>query len=375
MEFKFEDFVQLAKDKKEIRHSTEEVCGENIHIFHYMVTSPDLFKNEIERECRGISFLGTGGCVCRPYNKFFNIGEREETLPQNLDWDNIGPVTIKADGSLVTPVEINGQIFWKTKKTFFSNIAIDLNEKWSKKGSFWKKYYDLIHSNDHKEYTLLFEYVSLGNRIVLKYDKEELIYLGKRNIITGEYIINPDIIVETVPNKEDAPTWCYNRFIERVKDEKEIEGYVLYSKDGLSAWKIKTQWYVDRHHLLSSISYKTILKMIGEETIDDIIAELRIMGFVDQAKLVEDVYKEYSDEWSELHLDMYELYSFIVKGQHLTKKEFAVKVLGSYKFYQGPLFSLYDNNDERIAQEVEKIVLEKLREKYKTKVIFLGEVQ
>ena len=126
---RFQDFIDLSLNVKEIRHSTEYVDGKTMHIFCYMIATPELFINPLERECRGIVFNDLGECVCRPFHKFWNIAEREETLPQNIDWDNIGPITLKYDGSLLTPVVINEKIFWKTKKSFYSSVAQEVQKK------------------------------------------------------------------------------------------------------------------------------------------------------------------------------------------------------------------------------------------------------
>ena len=375
MELIYEDFVKLAEDKKEIGMKKEIVNGEELTIFCYNISTPGLFDTELARECRGIVFNSTGECICRPYKKFFNIGERTETLPKNIDWNNLSVYTTKWDGSLVTPVMVNGEIFFKTKKTFYSFIADRLNTMWKEKGPFYRKYSKIINRYDLNEVTLLFEYVDPEKQIVIRYDKEELIFLGERNIKTGYFYPSPDIIEGVIPNKSYDKNWSYIDFIEGVKQEKNIEGYVIYDKTRTQAYKIKCEWYLDRHHLLSSLSYRTILRLITEDKIDDIISELRIKGFSRQVETVEKICKEYSVEWDDLYVEMHTLFSFIMKDKHLTKKEFAIIVTRSYNFYQGLLFNLYDNDTERLTQNVQEMVVDKLKEKYKGQVMFLGEVQ
>ncbi|HTW70397.1 MAG TPA: RNA ligase [Acetobacteraceae bacterium] len=44
-------------------------------------------RRQLVRECRGITFdAKTGAVIARKFHKFFNVGEREETLPHRIDW-------------------------------------------------------------------------------------------------------------------------------------------------------------------------------------------------------------------------------------------------------------------------------------------------
>ena len=375
MKLIYEDFVKLAEEKKEIGMKKEIVDGEEVTIFCYNIVSPDLFDVPLAREARGVVFDSNKECICRPFWKLFNLFEREDTQPCNIDWDSLSVVTEKFDGSLVTPVRINNKIYFKTKKTFYSPIAMKLNAMWKDNGAFYEKYFQLINSYDLSETTLLFEYTSPSKQIVLKYDKEELIFLGERKIKDGKFYPSADIIVDVIPSKSYAPDFDFNKFINRVKLETDREGYVIYAQDRLRAYKIKTEWYMDRHHLLSSLSYRNVLKLIVEEKLDDIISELRNKEFFKQVELVESIWNEYSKEWDELYTKMFEIFDLITKGKSITRKEFAAFVMKNYTEYQCPLFNVYENKMEWLAKSVQDLVIDKLKERYKGKIIFMGELQ
>lgn len=371
MNLNIEDFISLAKEKKEIRHSIEKVYGEDVHIFHYMISTPELFKTDIEKECRGIVFNDHGECICRPFHKFFNVGEKEETLPHNINWKNITAVTNKVDGSLLTPVPIKGQIFWKTKKSFYSGVAKVVQDKWNKRQEWYNSLNRLIQENIN-EYTLLFEYISPDNRIVVEYLEETLFFLGKRNISTGLYDVNS---FNTYP--ELLPIVDYNTFIDNTRSKQGEEGYVLYTING-DAYKIKTQWYLDRHHLLSSLSYREIVRLIDSELIDDIISELRIKGFTKQIAVIEDVLSQYKNLYTKISnqsLDLFEeLIKTLSKEGTVTKKDFAL-VAKNFKEFSSILFPLFDNKIEQVEKLIKKQVSTALTEKYSGKVLFMGEEQ
>lgn len=81
------------------------------------------------RELRGLTFdAETGALLSRPYHKFFNAGEREETLPRNLDFGAAHAVLEKLDGSMVHAfLAPGGELAFATRSgvTAFSDAAFD----------------------------------------------------------------------------------------------------------------------------------------------------------------------------------------------------------------------------------------------------------
>jgi tRNA splicing ligase len=100
------------RDNKMIAFKTESVAGKDVIIVSYMIGNKELWDDPLARECRGITFdAETGDCICTPFEKFFNVGEREETQEHVLPWNNIKHVYEKRDGSMLTPVLIDGKVF------------------------------------------------------------------------------------------------------------------------------------------------------------------------------------------------------------------------------------------------------------------------
>lgn len=65
-------------------------------------TFPEVNSREdaIRRECRGLIFALNGKLVSRPFHKFFNAGERTETLLENIDLSQPHVILEKLDGCL-----------------------------------------------------------------------------------------------------------------------------------------------------------------------------------------------------------------------------------------------------------------------------------
>ena len=366
-------FDELLKSKEEIKLKIEEVDGIKVGIICYMIELPDTFDSELAKECRGITFrMDTGECISRPFHKFFNVNQKEETLVQNIDWESIRYMTPKHDGSLAIPVLVNNKVFWKSKKSFYSDVAKNMQqiyETWD------QKIKDFLIHLLYEGYTPLYEYVSPNNRIVLEYEKEDLILLCLRNIETGEYtgfstaymfeVASPEVI-EKPKTLQDLIDWV-------VKRENE-EGYVISNFDGSTVLKLKTPWYLSRHHAVSAISMKELIKLILDEKIDDVISTLREMKMDRQIEVMDDIIREvnlmllnYIEDskrclqyFSESEVERKE-WSEYIKNCHFLKDKLPI------------VYAIDSNKDYvKIAKD---IVYKKLVEKYKGKIFAQGVIE
>jgi RNA ligase len=81
---------------------------EGYKVINYMVSTPRLWERshgwEVRRECRGLIFDDEGRLISRPFHKFFNLGEKEETLPNNVDVTELHHILDKMDGSMIRPL-------------------------------------------------------------------------------------------------------------------------------------------------------------------------------------------------------------------------------------------------------------------------------
>lgn len=149
------------------------------------------FNAKIRRECRGIIFDSfTGDIVRRPYHKFFNVNEREETQSHLIDLSNPHVILEKLDGSMIVPfIDTNSKLVWGTKM-----VAQDFHqmiEHFVKSSDIDYEGFclNLINSG----YSPIFEWTHPQKRIVIDYGKEPtLILTAVRHMITGNYLsINP----------------------------------------------------------------------------------------------------------------------------------------------------------------------------------------
>jgi ribosomal protein L10 len=125
--------------------------------------------DDVTLQTRGLVTDDKGNVVARPFRKFFNIEEERHTPTSEFD------VYEKMDGSLGILFNYEGQWVMATRGSFASDQSL--------KGFFMLQKYDF--KKLHKDYTYLFEIIYDDNRIVVKYDYEDLVLLGMINTETG----------------------------------------------------------------------------------------------------------------------------------------------------------------------------------------------
>lgn len=142
-------------------------------------------KRVIRREFRGLIFdKATKKLIRRPFHKFHNLNEREETLTENVDFTQPFVILDKLDGSMIAPfITSDGILRFGTKlgETSISqqalSYAIDAELD-----------FDLIREViEEQDTTVIFEWCSNENQIVVSYPKPRLVITACRDMLTGTY--------------------------------------------------------------------------------------------------------------------------------------------------------------------------------------------
>ena len=241
-------------------------------MINYMVSMPDTFKMEgpddrlgaIRRECRGIIFDTEGRLMSRPYHKFFNVNEKEETQSHLLDLTRPHIVMDKLDGSMIRPVRLNGVIRLATKMGV-TDIAVEAERLLDEEQYGWL---DLAMRN---RLTPIFEYVSPTNKIVVDYAEPQLILTAIRDNEQGIYLnihgFNEPIPFELV--RRDSRIHDFNAYLAFKRGETSREGDIIRFADGHMV-KVKNDWYVQIHKAKDFIQFdRNIVELVLDETIDD----------------------------------------------------------------------------------------------------------
>lgn len=248
---------------------------EGYTVINYNVMMADTFDCNIRRECRGIIFdTATGDIIRRPFHKFFNVNEREETQDHVVDLSRPHAILDKLDGSMIAPFIVNGQMIWGTKMGA-TDVAKPVEEFVKNNPN----YQFLAEEAISNGYTPIFEWCSRKQRIVLDYQEDQLILTAVRNMTTGKYAffkawshLVPVVRTWDVGLEMDNKTM--KSFVSYVRDLEDLEGFVVRFDDGHMI-KLKCDWYVQIHKAKEAILQdRNIVELILDEKLDDIKAHL-----------------------------------------------------------------------------------------------------
>jgi RNA ligase len=254
-------------------------------VIDYMYMSDKLFRDPIERECRGIKFCTkTGKVLARPYHKFHNLGEREAFATDKVDLRQPHVVLDKLDGSMVHTCASDLGIYLMTRMGH-TEVAQQA-EKFLEANQI--KYCNLFNALNIDNYTFIFEYVGPSNKIVLNYSQEDLILTGIRHNNNGTYIFYDELAklakafnIPLVPAKafttHDGEDFTFSKSEDLnsiVKDWKDTEGVVVRFDTGEMV-KIKAEEYCRKHQSKElASSFKGLVSLIVENKLDDVLPQL-----------------------------------------------------------------------------------------------------
>jgi RNA ligase len=234
--------------------------------------SNDPVGSSVRRECRGLIFDDNGVLISRPYNKFFNAGEKEETQLNKINLYEPHVILEKLDGSMIRPIPTKEGFLLATKAG-----VTDISEQAEAFISDKSHYSTFINKCIQKGTTPIFEWCSRKNRIVIDYPEDQLILTGIRYLNTGEYV--PYDIMKRYTESWNIPIVKaiagddkdITKIVEHIRKWEDLEGVVIRFDSGHMI-KIKADDYVLRHRSKDSISQeKNVLQTILEDSVDDLV--------------------------------------------------------------------------------------------------------
>ena len=305
-EFPIIEHIDQVLPSIEGRDEFKVLRREKYTAIDYNYVLPDSFNDPIRRECRGIKFFPDGRIMARPFHKFFNIGERENTQPNLVDLSKPHKILKKLDGSMVHIVWIDGVPFFMTRAgvTHIHDLIMkEYDYSWIFHGD----------QENYSSYTSIYEYTSPNNRIVISYSKPQLTLLAVRENVSGKYI-NFKSTLEEISFSDTKSLMNYT------KDLIGEEGYVVRFDDGHMV-KIKADEYVLIHNTRSEFSHeKNVLRTILEFKSDDVLPLL--------PEDAQKAYKEYAKSVIDSLLSVgITLIEFLGETKSLNQKDYALRVM------------------------------------------------
>lgn len=236
-------------------------------------TPEEYARRVLIREARGVKYdLETRQIIQRPYHKFFNLGEKPETQPYEIDWSRPHVILEKLDGSMIIPMvtsKVHG-LLWTTKRGV-SGVSETTADFLKANPHYVVFAFDMIE----RGLTPIFEWCTTRQRIILEYAVDRLVLTGVRNNLTGEYLVYDDMHELANTNNIDVVKklpWIVtdiDAFIKHTRDLRGEEGYVVRFDDG-SMYKMKGDWYGNLHKILDQMKFeKDVIRLILTGAVDD----------------------------------------------------------------------------------------------------------
>ena len=238
----------------------------------YNYTTAHVYRKawtEVTLAARGlILHEPSGEIVARPFPKFFNVGERPETLPNALPWHEEPEVQEKLDGSLGIVFHHDGVWRVATRGSLTSPQAVYAQEH-------------LVPNYELDDpalgsLTLLVEIVYPSNRIVVNYgERNELVLLAARHTKDGSWVGAEEL--ESLSDSTGLPlrqTVPWPGSLENLSHASNTEGWVLHWPDRELRVKVKSPEYIAVHRALGCLAPRRVLDLLVEGKLDDVDAQL-----------------------------------------------------------------------------------------------------
>lgn len=309
--------------------------------------------NAMRRECRGLIFYPDGRIMSRPFHKFFNVNEKEETQMNKINLSQPHVIMEKLDGSMIRPVVVDGHLRLGTKMGV-TEVAMNAEVWLATRGDNVKSWLWMCIENN---VTPIFEWTSRKNQIVIDYATDNLVLTACRHNITGEYFMPNDDnnCPFDIVQQYGSVNGNLADYIARAREQEGREGDIIRFADG-HMLKIKNDWYVRIHKTVDKIRFdRHIVELILHEEIDDVLPMLpqheadRVRDF--SAKFAERLHKT---------LETYERYWNTVVASGLDRKRYAQEWMPTIKnndpFAPQYVFGKFQGRDgrEMILQHIEK---------------------
>jgi RNA ligase len=270
------DIIDIARQGPGVNWSdyghVRAVYSDDLVLLNY--TQDAEYKDEwgyLERVSRGLIINWKMGYVAaRPFDKFWNWGQRGRYSSGHLV-----TITEKMDGSL-------GILYRKFNDGKIS-YHIATRGSFDSKQAIWATRFLNDNHCTHRiplDYTLLFEIIYPGNRVVVDYgNQKKLVLLAMRNRHTGEFAPHwPHLYEFAQFNGFSVPqTFAFNSVTAIMESTDYLdanhEGYVALFNDG-QRFKFKGDRYVELHRIITNLSFKRVLDAVKDGTYNQVLNTL-----------------------------------------------------------------------------------------------------
>ena len=234
-------------------HHYHSLNGEIVHLIQ--PKNIGVKWTQDNKHMRSVVVNYEGEVISASFPKFTNYGENTEHFPVPNSLKHC-TVVEKLDGSTLIVSKYNGQYILRTRGTVDASTMANGFELELFKEKILSKLQD---NNDTWNYSIIWEWLSPINKIVLSYGDEPMWKLIGF-IDHTDYSLATQDVLDLMAKKYDLlrpATYTFTDItdmLQIVDKWQDKEGVCLYSKNGQTIHKIKASKYLLLHHLKSELS-------------------------------------------------------------------------------------------------------------------------
>lgn len=323
-------------DRENFRVTECEIAGEKC----YLINPIAIFADWTEENLifRSSLWNSEGHLISAGFPKFFNFEEKPSINPFNADLSRCSIIE-KIDGTCLIVSKYEGQLILRTRGTVDARQMSNGHEL----DLFLERFKNSNLDNKDEDtwyYSLIFEWVSPKNQIVLRYDEPDFYYINC--IDHWLYRLTPqyELDYECAYDKFQTGT-CFKRpqryqfdsitdLIKHVEAFEGKEGVVLCYDEDQHMRKIKGKKYLALHAFRSKCTINTLLDLFfewNEPTYNDFLNKVETQFDYECMTLAQPLVEDLYCGVDNLQCLLRDIQAFVQSNKNLEQKEFALKVV------------------------------------------------
>ena len=333
-------------------HHFHSLNGEIVHLIQPQHIGTKWQQDN--KHMRSVVVNYEGEVISASFPKFTNWGENTEHFPVPNSLKHC-TVVEKLDGSTLIVSKYNGQYILRTRGTVdASTMANGFELELFKEKILFPLAKNIGNIGETWEFSILFEWVSPINKIVLNYGDEPDWYLVGM-IWHGDYELHSQSDLDDFAkqhNLKRPATYTFsdvNDLLQNVEEWKGKEGVCVYSKNDQSIHKVKSSDYLIKHRFKSEATLENTLDLYfsyGKPLYQEFESKLTETFDYECFEMVRGYASQICDASKEVNKIVDGFKSFIDNQLKVlsTRKEQAQKVISSYSESNrsSMIFSLLD---------------------------------
>lgn len=337
--------LQLLPDLSQFNIKDVTVAGDDC----YLITPKDMGVKwtEDNKHFRSSVWRKSDLELVSPlFRKFTNYGEQPGFEP--ITSFQGAEIVQKLDGSLLGVTKYKNELIIRTRGTIDARSL----DNGSEIDIFLKKYPKIFQKVDDT-FTLLFEWTTPSNRIVLKESEEPKLWLiGGINHKDYSYFhqTHLDTLAEEIEvERPKRYNLSFDEIKEFLKDNKTIEGVVIYTDNSQILKKLKTEHYVQLHRICTGIrnTNNVIEIFIAENCPPRDVFEKYISNTIDWEFMlaITPFINELYSKWDNIQLNISKIKQeiYIDSFKSLDRKQQASIIISKFGKWKNIAFTLLDN--------------------------------